>query len=61
MPKTKWSFPKTKGTLFGGSYNKDYNIYGLKLGTPSKGTSELSYINEYLVIACEALSSGAQP
>ena len=32
-----WGFPKIRGTLFGGPYNKDYNIWGSILGYPYFG------------------------
>ena len=33
----KWGFPEIRGTLFGGPYNKDYNIFGSILGSPDFG------------------------
>ena len=34
---SKWGFPKIRGYLFGGPYNKDYSILGSILGYPSFG------------------------
>ena len=38
-----WGFPKIRGNLFGGPYNKDYSILGSILGSPYFG--ELPYAN----------------
>ena len=32
-----WGFPKIRGTLFGGPYNKGYSILGSILGSPYFG------------------------
>ena len=32
-----WGFPRIRGTLFGGPYNKDYSILGSILGSPYFG------------------------
>ena len=32
-----WGFPKIRGTLSGGPYNKDYSILGSILGSPHFG------------------------
>ena len=32
-----WEFPKIRGTIFGGPYNKDYNILGSVFGSPYLG------------------------
>ena len=37
-----WGFPKIRGTLFGGPYNKDYSVLGSILGSPYLG--KLPYI-----------------
>ena len=33
----KWGFPKIRGTILGGYYNKDYSILGSILGSPYFG------------------------
>ena len=37
-----WEFPKTRGTLFWGPYNKDPTIWGTILGSPTFGNSHIS-------------------
>ena len=32
-----WGFPKIRGTILGGPYNKGYSILGLSLGSPNFG------------------------
>ena len=43
IPKTLsiWEFPKIRGTLFWGPYNKDPSILGTILGTPIFGNSHI--------------------
>ena len=36
-----WEFPKIRGTLFGGPYNKDPTIYGTILGSRIFGSSQI--------------------
>ena len=36
-----WEFPKIRGTLFGGPYNKDPTIWGTILGSPIFGNPQL--------------------
>ena len=35
--RSRWGFPKIRGTLFGGPHNKDYSILGSILGSPYFG------------------------
>ena len=37
----KWGFPKIRGTLFWGPYNKDPTIQGIRLGSPIFGSSQI--------------------
>ena len=37
----KWDFPKIRGTLFGGPYNKDPTIKGTILGSPMFGNPQM--------------------
>ena len=37
----KWDFPKIRGKLFGGPYNKDPTIYGTILGSRIFGNSQI--------------------
>ena len=36
-----WEFPKIRGTLFGGPYNKDPSIWGTILGSPIFGNCHI--------------------
>ena len=38
-----WEFPKIRGTLFEGPYNKDLTILGTILGPPIFGNSHMGY------------------
>ena len=43
-----WGFPKIIGTLFGGPYNKDYNILGSILGTLILGNYHVKFMEDFM-------------
>ena len=42
LPRFSWEFPKIRGTLFRGPYNKDPTIEGTILGSPIFGNSHIT-------------------
>ena len=43
---TKWEFPKIRGTLFWGPYNKDPTVSGAILRSPISGNSQIGPVAE---------------
>ena len=38
---TIWGFPKIRGAILGGPYNKDYSILGVYIGVPLFGETTI--------------------
>ena len=55
-----WGFPKIRGTILGGPYNKDCNILGSVLGSPYLGKLPCGGASETIALLMSVILLAAQ-